>query len=80
MRFLRKMGSFAQKMLNLRLVDRRKRRNTVFLVSTDALSLHRSPITVHYDVNKDMVEYNLHTAAGMRVNNPKDSVRIINPT
>lgn len=51
----------------------------VYLVDSSAVRLNRSPISIEYDVKRDMVEYYLHTAASMRVNNPKDSVRIINP-
>ena len=80
MRFVQKLRDFAVKLLNLRIVDKRFRKTTLILVDKKALSLDHQPISVTYDYSNDRLEYNLHTAVGLRVNNPKDVWKYTNPS
>jgi len=77
MRFEQKVRQLGLKLLNLRLVDRRKTKYTLFLVDRGALELTNRPITIPRD---EVNEYNLYTRVGMRVQPPSDASKIINPT
>jgi hypothetical protein len=72
--FVQKTADFVVKLLNLRIVDRRKKVKYAYLVASDALSLHHSPITINR--SDDGVDYVLHTAAGLRVHNPENFIRV----
>lgn len=79
---LYKLYNLVKSVRHLRLLDRRfyKKANTTYLVvNPEAAQLHHAPITVRYDKEKNTMEYNIHTAASMRVMNPKDIVKINNP-
>lgn len=86
MQFVHKLRKTAVKLLNLRLVDRRKHQNVAYLVDASRLSSHmnnflltKQPITIGLDSNRDNLQYNLYTRVGLSVQSLSDGIKIVNP-